>query len=143
MSGQDVWSQSETSFCIYLCKHLDQNILNTDWAERKADRGREERKQIITETWRRAQQLSLACASVWCMCTGRYRYTSCRLQFNPLPDRVKWSLSCVEFPSEGTSVFKSAGSRDAAERKWMQTVAMQSLLRAERPQCGNNRVRGQ
>lgn len=35
-------------------------------------------------------------------------------------------------------MFKSAGSEDAADRKWMQTVGMQSPLRAERPQCGNS-----
>lgn len=45
----------------------------------------------------------------------------------PPPKRLKWRAPCVEFLSEGTSVFNSAGSRDAADRKWMQTVGMQSL----------------
>lgn len=48
MSGHDVWSQTETSISIYFCKHLDQNILNTDRTEQKG--------RSILERWQEKEE---------------------------------------------------------------------------------------
>lgn len=48
MSGQDVWSQTETSGCIYFSKHLDQNFVKTDRTERKG-------RQIL-ERWQEKEE---------------------------------------------------------------------------------------
>ncbi len=60
-----------------------------------------------------------------------------------IPERVKWRGFLCRVPQRRTSEFKSTGSRDDADRKYTQTVGMQSVFRGDRPLCGNNKVMGQ